>query len=126
MLVVGVLSLLSSITYIVCHIDQFFKGILPIISVLAALSIITYTTCYFIELLQSDKLLNFYNLFNFYICIAFFFWWLITTPVLFYGVYNSEEDWNFVILKWQIFLFSNILMYLTYAFGLLISKPHEK
>jgi|TARA_B100001059_G_C17763217_1_gene544080 hypothetical protein len=124
-LAVGILSLVISIIYIACNTAQFFNGFLPLISVLAAFSIITFTTCYFIELLQSDKMLRFYKILDFYISIALLFWWLITTPVIFYGIYNSDEDWNFVILKWQIFLFSNIMMYLTFTFGLLISRPHE-
>jgi len=119
----GVLNLIISILYIISRLDLFFVSFLPLVSVLAAFSIIVFTTCYFIELLQSDSILMFYKLLDFYISIAIFIWWLITTPVVFYGVYNSNKDWDFVILKWEIFLISNIFMYLTFTIGLILSKP---
>ncbi|WP_282070024.1 hypothetical protein [Olleya namhaensis] len=122
-LLIGSISFIIAVFYIVFNIDLFFIGFLPLLSVLGCMSILAYTIFYFIELLQSTKILNFYKLLDFYISIALFFWWLITTPVVFYSVYNSTEDWDFVFLKWQIFMFSNLFMYLTYAIGLIVSKP---
>ncbi|WP_452224589.1 hypothetical protein [Lacinutrix chionoecetis] len=125
-ILICVSTIAFSIVYIAFNIEDFFIGFIPLICVLSALSILIYTIFYFIEVLQSDKILKFYKSINFYISIGIFFWWLITTPVIFYGVYNSNEDWNFVLLKWQIYLFANIFMYITFTIGLIVSKPEEE
>lgn len=122
-LLIGSISFIIAVCYIVFNIDVFFIRFLPLLSVFACMAILAYTIFYFIELLQSTKILIFYKLLDFYISIALFFWWLIITPVIFYSVYNTTEDWDFVFLKWQIFMFSNLFMYLTYAIGLIVSKP---
>lgn len=122
-IIVGSLTILTSIIYIIINVNQFFISFLPIVSVLASFSILAFTTLYFVEVLQSERILKFYKSINFYVSAAIFFWWLITTPVVFYGVYNSDEDWNFVFLKWQIFLFANIFMYTTFTIGLIVSEP---
>ena len=124
-IIIGSVNFIIAVIYIVFNIDAFFIKFLPLLNVLACISILVGTIFYFIELLQSNKILNFYIFLDFYISIALFFWWIVTTPVIFYGVYNSFEDLDFVLLKWQIFLFSNVLMYLIFAFGLLISKTEK-
>ncbi|WP_379941605.1 hypothetical protein [Mariniflexile aquimaris] len=118
-----------SIIYILFNWEAFFYKFFPLISVLGALVIFLCTVFYFIETLQSDKLLTFYKTVNFYISAAIFIWWLIITPLVFYDVYftyeigNSNRDWDFMFLRWQIYLFANIFMYSTFTFALIFCKP---
>ena len=77
-------------------------------------------------MLQSYKVLNFYNELYFYISSAFLIWYLITTPLIFYQIYFSTADWSFIFLKWQIFLFANVFMYLTFTFALIYCKPEKE
>ena len=91
-----------------------------------ALIILLCTIFYFIEILQSEKILIFYKSLNFYISAAIFIWWLIVTPIVFYDIYMSNSDWNFIFLRWQIYLFANIIMYLTFTFALIWYKPEKK
>lgn len=111
--------------YIMLHWEDFFVVFFPAIEVAGALVVFICTIFYFIEVLQSDKILTFYKSLNFFISFAIFIWWLIITPLIFYDIYHSNKDWNFIFLKWQIFLFANITMYLTFTFALLWCKPEN-
>lgn len=117
--------LLLSIIYIGANFQDFFTKPLPIINILGAFIIILCSIFYFIEVLESDKILSFYKSLNFYISFANLFWWLIITPITFFYMYNSQSDWNFVLLKWQIYLFSNVFMYTAFTVGLIVSKPEK-
>ncbi|GAL73156.1 hypothetical protein JCM19302_3037 [Jejuia pallidilutea] len=70
----------------------------------------------------------FYKSLNFYISAVIFIWWLIIAPLTFYDVYYKYEigvgvfDKAFVDLRFQIFLFANLFMYLTYTFALIWCK----
>lgn len=80
---------------------------------------------YFIEVLESDKVLTFYKSIYFWISAVILIWFLITTPLIFYDIYFSTADWNFILLKWQIYLFANMFMYLSFSFALLWCKPQN-
>ncbi|TNJ46511.1 hypothetical protein KFZ70_13850 [Tamlana fucoidanivorans] len=122
----GCIFLGFSVIYIIWHWEAFFKQFFPIISVLGAVIIFLCTMFYFIEVLQSDKILTFYKSLNFYISAAIFIWWLIITPLVFYDIYNAHFDWNFIFLKWEIYLFANLCMYLTFTFALIWCKPQNE
>ncbi len=123
--------LIFSLIYIALNKEEFFVRFFPIISILGAIIIFQCAVFYFIEILRSDKILTFYKSMNFYISLAIFIWWLIITPIVFYDVYYSYDieksfkDWDFVILRREIYLFSNIFMYLTYTFALIWCKPEN-
>ncbi|WP_298553650.1 hypothetical protein [uncultured Algibacter sp.] len=117
--------LLFSIVYVIINWDAYFVSFFPIISIFGALIIFLCTVFYFIEILESDMILTFYKSINFYISAAIFIWWLIITPLVFYDVYNSNKDWNFIFLKWQIYLLANIVMYSTFTFALIWCRPQK-
>ncbi|WP_326284477.1 hypothetical protein [Tamlana sp. 2201CG12-4] len=120
-----------SIVYIGFNIKDFFNKFFPVISILGALIIFLCSIFYFLETLLSDRILTFYKSLNFYISAAIFIWWLIIAPLDFYDVYftyeigNPDRDWNFVFLRWQIYLFANIFMYSTFTFALIWCKPEN-
>ncbi len=117
---------LFSISYIILNWDDYFIRFFPIIDIVGTLIIFLCTTFYFFETLTSNKVLTFYKSINFYISAAIFIWWLIITPLVFYDIYHSDMDWNFIFLKWQIYLSANIIMYLTFTFALLWCKPENE
>ncbi len=121
----GYVFVLFSIVYISLNIDDFFNSSLPIIGILGAIIIFLCAVFYFLEILLSDSILLFYKSINFYISAAIFMWWLIVTPLVFFENYNTTSDWDFVFLKWQIKLFANIFMYLTFTFGLIWCRPQK-
>lgn len=117
--------ILFALSYIVVHFDQFFKQIFPVISILAGILVLTCCVLYLIELLSSNKIINFYKSVNFYITIGLFFWWIVVTPLTFYDVYMVNSDWDYILLKWQVYLSLNFMMYTIFAVGLIISKPEK-
>lgn len=114
-----------SIIYIIFNWEDYFTKFFPAISIFGAMIIFLCTIFYFIETLQSDKILTFYKSLNFYISITIFIWWLIVTPLVFYDIYMSNRDWNFILLRWQIYLSANIFMYSTFTFALIFCKPEN-
>ncbi|KJD34551.1 membrane protein [Tamlana nanhaiensis] len=118
--------LLFSLGYIGFNFTAFFKRSFPVISIFGAVIVFLCTIFYFFEVLHSNTVLSFYKSINFYVSAAIFIWWLIITPLVFYDIYNSQEDWNFVFLKWQIYLFANLSMYLTFTFALIFCKNELK
>ena len=119
----GYVFFFFSVFYIALNWEDFFSKFFPIISILGAIVIFLCSVFYFVEVLQSDKILTFYKSINFYISFAIFIWWLIITPLVFYDLYHSNNDWNFIFLKWEIYLFANSFMYLTFTFALIFCKP---
>lgn len=120
------LFVIFSILYILINWERYFTGYFPIISILGALIILLGCVFYFIEILQSDKILSFYKSINFYITSTIFIWWLIITPLVFFDIYNFNLDQNFIFLKWQIYLFLNVFMYATFTFALIFCKPNKE
>lgn len=106
--------------------ELFLKKHAPFYQLLGAFATLICVVLYFIELLKSDNTTNLFNTFGFYASIGLFLWWLIITPVIFYNIYNTTSDWDYVNLKRLIFLFGNMFMYLTFAFALIWCVPQQK
>ncbi|GAA4237750.1 hypothetical protein GCM10022291_25570 [Postechiella marina] len=135
---IGYFYLCFSIVYIFSNgIDFFYKSFI-ILKVTGAIIIFTCCALYFIELLQSQKILLFFKSLSFYITVVILIWWLIITPLSFYDVYYSSVDLskpfrhpdffgdlNYATLKKRIYLFSNTFMYLTYTFALIWCRPQK-
>jgi hypothetical protein len=121
-----------SLIYIALNWDAFFNQFFFVLDLLGALIIFLCAVLYFIEILLSEKILVFYKSLNFYISAVIFIWWLIIAPLTFYDVYYKYEigvgvfDKAFVDLRFQIFLFANLFMYLTYTFALIWCKPENE
>jgi len=117
--------LFSSIIYILLNWEPFFRTNLNFISLFGASIILLCIIFYFIEILRSEKVLTFYKSINFYISVALLVWWLVTRPLIFYNIYFSTSDWNFILLQWEVKLLANIFMYLTFAFAFIYAKPEN-
>ncbi|MCH4553389.1 hypothetical protein [Aestuariibaculum lutulentum] len=117
---------LMSFIWVFTHWEAFFKIFFPVINVTGALVVFMCVMFYFIEVLLSDKILNFYRSLNFYIGFAFFIWWTITTPFVFYGIYFGGGDMVFRKLQSLMYLIANIAMYLTFTLALIWCRPEKK
>lgn len=120
---ISIFLITISVIHLIIDIDQFYYKSSTFLTINSSVLIILGAILYLVELLQSDKMLNFFKSINFYISSVFLIWLLIITPLTFYQIYFSTADWNFVFLKWQIFLFANMFMYLTFTFALIYCKP---
>lgn len=121
--IVTIAFFVLSIISLLCFSEKLFTGYITLNFILSLLMTLFLVFTYYFELLKSDEVLNFYKSISFYISVGNLFFWLLITPLTFYEIYFSIADWNFIILKWQIFLFSIVFMYLTFTIGLIVSKP---
>ncbi|MGR7814527.1 hypothetical protein [Lacinutrix undariae] len=110
---------------IVSDFNFFFSGSFPLISILGSAIILQCAFFFFFEILQSEAILSFHKTINFYISSAILFFWLLKTPLVFYEIYYTQSDLSYVYLRSYINLGVIIFMYLTFTFGLIISKPKK-
>ncbi len=120
---VTVAFIFSSLLYMLFYTEMFFNSPSSFIMVFSSLLITLIIILYFVEVLNSNRIIAFYKSMNFYIATPMFIWSIILTPLVFYDMYFNTSDWNFILLKWQIYLFTNIFMYTSFTIGLLITKP---
>lgn len=135
---IGIAYLGFSIIFIIFNWKAFFNKFFPTLNILGALIVFICCAFYFIELMQSERILYFYKILSFYITVVIFIWWLVITPLTFYDLFYDKFDLskpfrhpeffgdiNYVLLRRRIYLFSNIFMYSTYTFALLWCKPEN-
>ncbi len=117
------LFIITSLIVFIIDYEKLYTGYIPLIHGLSTLAVFFAISLYLYEILNSDCILIFYQSINFYISATVLIWWLITTPLVFYELYFSQADWNFVFLKYQIFLFANVFMYVSFTLALIFCKP---
>lgn len=122
----GFVFFISSCIYILYDLDAFFNSQLKFINIFGAIVILNCIALYFVEVLNSDKILVFYKSLNSIISAVLLIWWLIITPLLFYEVYFSTADSGYLLLRKYVYLFSNIFMYSTFIFAIIYCKPEHK
>lgn len=115
--------LLISVFSILITLPKFFYGNMNIIEISGTLIILQCVFYYFFEVLQSDKILDFYKSLAFYISCAVLILWLVQTPLTFFEMYNKTYDMDYVNLRNYINLLVISFMYITYTVGLIVSKP---
>ncbi|MCX7547419.1 hypothetical protein OS188_05560 [Xanthomarina sp. F1114] len=118
--------LASSIIYISQNVDAFFNSLLKFVNIFGALVILNCISLYFIEILNSDKILVFYKSLNSIVSITMFLWWLIITTLLFYEAYFSAYDIGYLNLRSNVYLFSNLFMYSTFSLALILCDPEQE
>lgn len=123
--ILGFVFLVTSIFYIAINWDLFFTSGLNLISLFGAFIILLSVVLYFIEMLKSTRILNFYRSVNFYIGGVLIIFYLVRTPLIFYNAYFSRSDYEYLKLYATINILCIIFMYLTYAIALLWCKPEN-
>ncbi|MCK7591168.1 hypothetical protein M0G43_11330 [Subsaxibacter sp. CAU 1640] len=121
-----VIFLMFSILYSLINYKVYYDDDLKLIWVFGGLQNILCCVLYFVEVLLSDRIIRFYRTFEFYVAAVFFVWLLIRVPITFYQMYFNTADWNFIFLRRDIILFSNVLMYLTFIFAFIFCKPDNE
>jgi hypothetical protein len=118
--------LLQFLIYSIFNFDALFSPSEKFLKIISIWMIIVAVTVYLLEILQSNKIVEFYKSIYFYINVVVFIWTIITGPMIFYEIYFSTADWNFIILKWQIYLSINVFFYLTLALALVYCRTKNK
>lgn len=121
--VMGALLITTFVTYLIFDLQALFRAKMSPFSILGSLVILTCIVLYFVEILKSERILNFMYSFNFIASFTLFIWFLIVTPIVFFDLYFNTSDWNFVFLRQHIFFFSNLFMYGMFSFAFVWCKP---
>lgn len=97
--------------------DAFFAMGLPYDDIVATLIVTIYVVCYFIELMRSEFILQYYKMPSFYISIALLLWHLCVTPLFIFNSYFRAVNVEFVSFRTLFLLYINILTYICLIFG---------
>lgn len=121
--IITLIYICFAIIFLLINYQGLFHKTFPLLQILGAIIILLCCSFYLFELMKSDSILNIQTNLYFYITVGIFMWWIILTPLSFYDLYFVNADWNFIILKWQMYLFANFFMYTAFTIGLIVSKP---
>ncbi|RAJ17190.1 hypothetical protein [Olleya aquimaris] len=121
----SLLFLIISIVFIGINLDILFYNLLLSLEILSLILILLVTFSYYVELLNSEKILDFYKSLSFYVASGVLVFWIVITPMSFYEKYYNVNDAAFVALKTYIYLFSIVFMYLAFTIGFIVSKPEH-
>ncbi|WP_123912657.1 hypothetical protein [Hanstruepera neustonica] len=120
---VTVLFLFFSCGYMLFSFNNFMATNAKPILLSHVFIIIICALLYFLEMLNSEKLLNFYKTLSFYVATGIFIWMIIETPLIFFDRYSTKSDMDYVVLKWTIRLLINVFMYSLFTFALIYCRP---
>ncbi|OMP29714.1 hypothetical protein BKM32_15545 [Mangrovimonas sp. DI 80] len=104
----------------------FFTAFMPGINIGGMLLILMSISLYFIEVLESDKILTFYKSINFYISSVLLIYFFATIPLIFFNRYSNLADMDYLVLKWSVLFCANFMMYVTFSLALLCCKPQNQ
>lgn len=116
--------LLQVILYVVFRFENIFRPD-SFISIASLWIVMLSIVIYFFETLASEKIILFYKSVYFYFNAVFFIWILIIIPLEFFELYFIKDDWDYVLLKWKIYLLSNIFLYFLLSAALMFCKPES-
>ncbi|MBT8262320.1 MAG: hypothetical protein KJO05_05825 [Bacteroidia bacterium] len=80
---------------------------------------------FYFELLQSDLLLQLKRILPMYISVGVMVFSLCVTPVDIFSEYFSEGNDSFVVLRNNVYLYTNIFMYTTFIIGFIICSKEK-
>ena len=121
----SLLFLIFAVITIVTNFDELFSSSNVTLRIIGNLLLIVSISLYFIDILQSDKLLDFYKINIFYIASIVFLWLLITMPLGFYESYYNLEDLAYRKLRSTIYFYVNFFMYIGFSLVLIFGKPEK-
>ncbi|WP_290206642.1 hypothetical protein [Winogradskyella bathintestinalis] len=121
-----IVYLLLFVLYAIFNFSLLFLTLNSFVAILSLWMVFVCSSVFYVQFLQSDLILAFHKSLYFFINSCFLLWNIIMIPLVFYEIYFSTADWNFVILKWQIYLTVNIIFYLTLSLALIFCKPEIK
>lgn len=99
--------------------DSFFFTSLPYHFTIGVTIICLYVLLYFLELIKSDKILDFHKLPSFYISTGLLLWYLCVIPLFIFNSYFKSINSDFGRFRTLLLIIINICTYSWFAFGFL-------
>ena len=105
----------------------YFTSFSPFTLIMGTLMIIISISMYYLELLQSDLILNVTRSITFYISIGALIFHLCTPPLFLYSMYFSISTNPEFVTTYKVIIFgSNFIMYTIYILGFIICARNRK
>ncbi len=118
-IVVSILNLIFS--------GVFFKSSSVFISVIGTLLLLIVIIYFYFDLLKTERIINLKRYLPIYISIGVIIFILCETPLSIFSQYFKTINKSFIVLKTNILLLINIIMYGTFTIGFLVcAKKKEK
>ena len=125
--IAAILFAVSALGIITFNFEHFIWHSFISIDMLNALAIFLCVSMYFIEVLSSNKILDFYKSFNFYVSVVIMLWWLVITPLVFYNhFYYYGQDDAYKLIQLTVYFCANLFMYLSFILLLILYKPNKE
>ena len=112
-IVVSILNLIFS--------GVFFKSSSVFISIIGSLLLLIVIIYFYFDLLKTDKIINLKKYLPIYISIGILIFILCETPLSIFSQYFKTINKSFIVLKTNILLLVNIIMYGTFITGFIIT-----
>lgn len=113
----GIYSVFSILYYTLT--EAFFTMTLPYHFFIGAVIICLYVLLYFLQLINSDKILHYYKLPSFYISIILLLWYLCVIPLFIFDGFFKSLNSDFGRFRTLLLLIINICTYLGFTFAFL-------
>jgi hypothetical protein len=121
-----IVFLVGSILYLIFS-GTYFTSFSPFTLIMGTLLIIISISMYYLELLQSDLILNVTRSVPFYISIGALIFHLCTPPLFLYSMYFSMSTNPEFVPTYKVIIFgSNFIMYTVYILGFIICARDRK
>jgi|GEM_PF-906298 len=96
---------------------EYFHAYDPYVSILGVFIIMIAVGFYYFQILNSDKILNFYGDLRFYISVGIVLWALCIIPLNIYSKFFNIQNPLYMELDRIVLRYSNIFLYSVYAIG---------
>ncbi len=106
--------------------DAFFTMTLPYHFSIGLAIICLYVLLYFLQLIKSDRILDFYKLPSFYISICLLLWYLCVIPLFIFDGYFKSINSEFGRFRILLLLIINICTYSGFTFAFLYPLSKRK
>ncbi len=94
--------------------------------IIGTLLLLVFIVYFYFQVLQSDKILDFYKILIFYISVGALVYHILVNPIFIYGEYYSKESPNYHKIYISILTFANIFMYTCYTIGFVVCSRKNK
>ena len=105
--------------------DIFFIGHSIYTETVGTILLLIVIITFYFDLLKNDEIIGLKRYLPIYLSIGLLFFTLCTTPLSIFSQYFKSENELFVYVKAYASLFANVIMYLTFTIGFLISAKNK-
>ncbi|RZS92488.1 hypothetical protein EV197_2626 [Aquimarina brevivitae] len=116
---------LSAIIYLVFS-GSFFDSPSLFGLIIGTFLLVSLIILFYLQILQSETILNFYKFLPFYISIGALVFHVVVNPIFIYGQYYEKRSPEFIQVYRFILTAANIFMYTCYIIGFIICSKKKK